>query len=87
MAKKPVKKKASPKTAKKQPVVDGDSIKESYDQLKSIVSGMEEDVLKFADDSVASAGRRLRASSQEIRLLLGQYRKDIQALVLFNRGK
>ena len=83
MAKKTVKKVVKTKPVKLSPEL----ITKSFNELSSIVLEMEPDVIKFTDQSVASAGRRLRGHAQAIRKLLGQFRKDIQALVIQNKTK
>lgn len=50
-------------------------ITEKYEALRSKVSGLEEDYLKFTEKENSSAGTRFRAGLQEIKVLANELRK------------
>jgi hypothetical protein len=52
-------------------------MKDQFDELKSIVANIEEDVKKFNDNNNKTAGLRVRKSMQDIKLIAQEIRKII----------
>jgi len=53
------------------------SIQEMYNQLKSQVDGMSEDVKKVEESGTKAAGKRVRKALQEVKKLSQELRIDI----------
>lgn len=56
-----------------------------YQQLKDLIHAMEDDMTKFTEKGVASAGARLRKSLQEIKKTAQEMRFSIQELKKKNK--
>lgn len=54
------------------------SSNKSYEQLKALVASMEADAEKFHNKGIAASGAKLRKALQDIKVLCGDYRKEIQ---------
>lgn len=52
---------------------------ETYNKLKSIVSGIENDVTKFHEKGNSAAGTRIRKAMQELKAIANDYRKEVQS--------
>ena len=50
---------------------------EKYNQLKSLLSSVEEDADKFYNKGVGAAGTRVRKALQEIKTLASDMRKEV----------
>jgi hypothetical protein len=50
---------------------------EKYNQLKSLLSSVEDDADKFYNKGVGAAGTRVRKALQEIKTLAGDMRKEV----------
>jgi hypothetical protein len=50
---------------------------EKYNQLKSLLSSVEEDADKFYNKGVSAAGTRVRKALQEIKTLASDMRKEV----------
>ncbi len=53
---------------------------EKFNQLKQMIDSMQQDVEKFYDKNVSSAGGRVRKELNNIRKLCADWRKEIQEL-------
>jgi len=52
-------------------------MKDQFEELKSIVANLEEDVKKFNDNNNKTAGLRVRKSMQDIKTIAQEIRKII----------
>jgi|TARA_S200002703_G_scaffold1341_3_gene2363 hypothetical protein len=52
---------------------------ELYEQLKSLVAGLEDDFTKFYDKSNKAAGTRVRKGCQEVKNLCQEIRVDVSS--------
>ena len=52
---------------------------EKFEDLKTIIESMSEDVAKFDDKGNKAAGTRVRKAMQEVKNLAQDLRKDVQA--------
>jgi hypothetical protein len=58
-------------------ILKNNNMKDQFDELKSIVANIEEDVKKFNDNNNKTAGLRVRKSMQDIKLIAQEIRKII----------
>ena len=59
---------------------------DTFESMKDIITTMEENVRKFVDEEVKSAGKRVRMGAQQIKKLAGKLRKEVMETIKSRKG-